>query len=122
MARLSRISSTVSSTSSSGTFSTTVTALSAEHPLAVDEIAHACGAEIEWVAQLVDIGIVEASPRDAQPDSWRFQSADLQRALEARRLERDFGVGLDAAALILDLQREVRHLRAVLRTRGLDDD
>lgn len=116
MARLSRITSTVSS----GSFSTTVTALSASHPLAVHEIAHACGAEIEWVAQLVDVGIVEVSPREAQPDSWRFQSADLQRALEARRLERDFGVGLDAAALIIDLQREVRHLRAVLHARGLD--
>ncbi len=122
MVRLTRISSTVSSSSSSSTFSTTVTALSAEHPLAADEIAHACGAEVEWVARLVDIGIVEASPGEARPDRWRFQSADLQRALDARRLERDFGVGLDAAALILDLQREVRHLRAVLRTRGLDDD
>lgn len=117
MARLSRITSTVSS----GSFSTTVTAVGVAHPLAADEIAHACGAEIEWVTQLVDVGIVEVSPREAQPDSWRFQSADLQRALEARRLERDFGVGLDAAALILDLQSKVRHLRAVLRTRGLDD-
>ncbi|MDB5880094.1 MAG: hypothetical protein JWQ41_3508 [Variovorax sp.] len=124
MARLSRITSTVSSGafSTTATTATTAIALSALHPLAVDEIAHACGAEIEWVTQLVDIGIVEVSPREAQPDSWRFQSADLQRALEARRLERDFGVGLDAAALILDLQHEVRHLRAVLRTHGLEDN
>jgi len=35
--------------------------------------------------------------------------------LEARRLERDFGVGLEAAALILDLQHEVRRLKAALQ-------
>ena len=37
------------------------------------------------------------------------------KALEARRLERDFGVDLQAAALILDLQREVRRLKAALQ-------
>ncbi|MGI4777413.1 MAG: chaperone modulator CbpM [Janthinobacterium lividum] len=115
MARLSRITTTVSSTSSS----TTAIPLDTAHPLAVHEIAHACGAGIEWVVQLVDVGIVEVTPPDAKPDDWRFRSADLQRALEARRLERDFGVELDAAALILDLQREVRHLRAALHARGL---
>ena len=54
-----------------------------------------------------------------RPDDWRFHSADLQCALDARRLERDFGVGLDAAALILDLEHEVRRLKAVLTARGL---
>ena len=49
------------------------------------------------------------------PQAWCFGSADLQSALEARRLERDFGVDLQAAALILDLQREVGRLKAALR-------
>ena len=40
--------------------------------------------------------------------------------VEARRLERDFGVGLDAAALILDLQHEVRRLKATLHHHGLE--
>jgi chaperone modulatory protein CbpM len=66
----------------------------------------------------VSIGIVVVPDVNAPADDWRFQSADLQRALEARRLERDFGVGLDAAALILDLQHEVRRLKALLRTQG----
>lgn len=98
---------------------TTTTALSRAHPLAADELAHACGAEIDWVVQLVEVGIVEVSTPAGQPDEWRFQSADLHQALAARRLERDFGVGLDAAALILDLQREVRRLKAVLQAQGL---
>jgi chaperone modulatory protein CbpM len=43
----------------------------------------------------------------------------LQCALEARRLERDFGVDLDAAALILELEREVRRLKALLHAQGI---
>ncbi|MGJ7488565.1 chaperone modulator CbpM [Variovorax sp. LT2P21] len=99
--------------------SVTTTALGLAHPLAAHELAHACGAEIEWVVQLVEVGIVELSAPSLRPDDWRFQSTDLQQALAARRLERDFGVGLDAAALILDLQREVRRLKAVLHAQGL---
>lgn len=97
---------------------TTTTALGASHPLAIAELAHACGAGIEWVVQLVDIGIIESSAPGRQPEHWRFQSGALQCALEVRRLERDFGVGLDAAALILDLEHEVRRLKAVLRAQG----
>lgn len=101
------------------TVTTTTTSIGEARPLAVDELAHAVGAEIEWVVELVEVGIVEMpSPRPAR-DEWRFHSADLQCALEARRLQRDFGVGLDAAALILDLQHEVRRLKAVLGVQGL---
>ncbi len=100
--------------------SVTTTALGIAHPLAAHELAHACGAGIDWVVQLVEVGIVEAPAPARDPEDWRFQSADLQRALAVRRLERDFGVGLDAAALILDLQREVRRLKAVLQAQGLE--
>ena len=97
-------------------------ALGASHPLAARELAHACGAEIEWVVQLVEVGIIEsrapAGPLE-RPEEWRFHSVDLQCALAVRRLERDFGVGLDAAALILDLEHEVRRLKSVLRAQGL---
>ncbi|MNO01954.1 Chaperone modulatory protein CbpM [compost metagenome] len=74
---------------------------------------------MEWVAQLVEVGIVNAS--GGQPDDWCFYSADLQRALHARRLEHDFGASLDAAALILDLSQEVRRLKAHLRTLGVPE-
>lgn len=100
------------------TTTTTTTMLGTAHPLATEELAHACGVGVDWVAQLVEVGIVEVST--PAPAQWRFESADLQQALAARRLERDFGVGLDAAALILDLQHEVRRLKAALRAQGLD--
>ena len=95
------------------------TVVGSSSPLALRELAHACGAETDWVVQLVEVGIVEVAPAEAPPEQWRFESGALQRALDARRLERDFGVGLEAAALILDLQHEVRRLKATLRARGL---
>ncbi|MDP9909639.1 chaperone modulatory protein CbpM [Variovorax boronicumulans] len=98
---------------------TTTTAIGVSHPLAVNELAHACGADTAWVVQLVEVGIVQITTTDAPPERWEFSSTDLQHALEARRLERDFGVSLDAAALILDLQHEVRRLKAVLQAHGV---
>ena len=86
-----------------------------EHPIAALDLAHACGASVEWVVQLAEVGIVEPAEDALAPDGWLFYSADLQNALEVRRIERDFGVGLEAAALILDLQHEVRRLKAALQ-------
>ena len=95
------------------------TAISRENPIAINELAHACGADIAWVVQLVEVGIIQIETAAATPHDWVFGSADLQTALEARRLERDFGVALDVAALILDLQHEVRRLKGLLAAQGL---
>ncbi|CAB3655054.1 chaperone modulator CbpM [Achromobacter sp. SIMBA_011] len=95
------------------------TVVGKSQPLSADDLARACGAGVEWVAQLVEVGIVDAS--GSRPAEWRFYSMDLQRALHARRLERDFGAGLDAVALILDLSQEVRRLKAQLRALGATD-
>lgn len=94
---------------------TSATVVGKSQPLSVDDLARACGAEVEWVAQLVDVGIVNAS---GEPTQWCFYSVDLQRALHARRLEHDFGASLDAVALILDLSQEVRRLKAHIRALG----
>lgn len=92
-----------------------VVTISRDNPLSAEALAHACGADTDWVTQLVACGIVEGPSPAAHPGEWCFDSADLQSALEARRLERNFGVGLDAAALILDLEHEVRRLKAALQ-------
>ncbi len=92
-----------------------ICAISQDQPLVAQELAYACGATLEWVVQLVEAGIVEVPAASGPPQAWCFGSGDLQSALEARRLERDFGVDLQAAALILDLQREVRRLKAALQ-------
>ncbi len=94
-------------------------AISSDHPIALQDIAHACGVDTDWVFQLVELGILGDLPSATGPDECRFHSAHLQAALEASRLQRDFGVSLEAAALILDLQHEVRRLKAVIQARGL---
>ncbi|MCW0206696.1 chaperone modulator CbpM [Achromobacter veterisilvae] len=98
---------------------TSATVVGKTQPLSADDLARACGQEVEWIARLVEVGIVNASGR--RPAEWRFYSMDLQRALDARRLERDFDASLDAVALILDLSQEVRRLKAQLRVLGADD-
>ena len=88
-------------------------------PLTLRDLARAVGADDQWVLRLVDVEILHVDAPDQPPERWHFRSADLQRALAARRLERDFGANLDTAALILDLQAELRHLRAVLGAHGI---
>ena len=89
-------------------------------PLSVRELARAVGAEDQWVVRLVEVEILHVDTPAEPPEHWHFRSADLQRALAARRLERDFGANLDTAALILDLQSELRRMRALLAAHRVD--
>jgi len=88
-------------------------------PLTLRELARAVGAEDQWIVRLVEVEILHVDAPSEPPERWHFRSADLQRALAARRLERDFGANLDAAALILDLQSELRRVRALIHAHGL---
>jgi len=85
-----------------------------DHPLRMAELAHAAGDRIEWVVQLVDAGVIAPTEPGLPPAQWAFHGEALRCALEARRLQRDFDASIDAAALIIDLQREIRRLRGLL--------
>ena len=98
---------------------TTVTVIDRDADLTAGDLARACHAETAWVAELVEVGIVRARRGD-RPADWAFHGEDLLRARQARRLQRDFGVELDAAALMLDLMEEVRRLKARLRAMGME--
>ncbi len=54
------------------------TAISRESPIAAVELAHACGADIDWVVQLVDVGIIQIETAAGAPHEWVFGSADLR--------------------------------------------
>ena len=84
------------------------------HPLHIAELARAAGDGEPWVLTLVEAGLIAPTVPDAPRAQWVFHGEALRCALEARRLQRDFDVGVDAAALIIDLQREVRRLRALV--------
>ena len=96
-----------------------VTTVVEAEPLTLRELALAVGADDAWVLQLVEVEILHAEAPAGPPERWRFRSADLQRALAARRLERDFGANLDTAALILELQAELRRMRGLLAAHGV---
>lgn len=92
--------------------------LDEDHPLRADELARAAGDRLEWVLALVEAGVIAPTAPDAPSAQWAFHGEALHSALQVRRLQRDFDVGLDAAALIIDLQREVRRLRGLLGGAG----
>jgi len=96
-----------------------VTTVIESTPLSLGELARAVGAEDQWVVRLVEVEILHVDTPSDPPERWHFRSADLQRALAARRLERDFGANLDTAALILDLQAELHRVRALMHAHGL---
>lgn len=80
-----------------------------ELSLDLEELAGACGAEPASIAVRVHAALL--APRDGEPSSWRFGSADLRRARRMAEAERMFDINEDAAAFIADLLEEIDRLR-----------
>lgn len=84
-----------------------------EAPVTLEELARFCEQQTDWVQSLIDQGVVTAL-RGQVAGQWVFTSVSVTRARHVSRLQRDFEVNLDAAALMVDLMEEVRHLRGQL--------
>ncbi len=80
--------------------------------LTLADICRACGAQTEWVVELVHEGVI--SPDGDAPDGWRFTGMHLRHARVAIRLQRDLGVNPAGAALALQMMDEIERLRARL--------
>jgi len=91
-----------------------------EAVLALEELARACGAEAEWIVELVAVGVL--APQGRETPEWRFRAADLTCARRVARLQRDFGASMEAAAVMIDLLHQIDQLRAHLKRAGLDVD
>ena len=83
-----------------------------EVELTLVELCHASQVPAERIIELVEEGIVE--PIGSEPQSWRFQGVCLRRVRCVLHLERDLGVNVAGAALVLDLLEEIEVLRARL--------
>ncbi|MCS6317640.1 MAG: MerR family transcriptional regulator [Nitrospira sp.] len=94
------------------------TVIGDESVLSIEELARACGAESQWIIELVAIGVLE--PEGPETSTWRFHAADLTCARRMARLQRDFDASLDAAAAMLELLEQIEQLRARLKQTGLD--
>ena len=88
--------------------------------LSIEEMVEACGAEVAWVVELVQVGVLSPEGRDEA--AWRFGALDLLRARRLARLARDFEASTEAAAVILDLLDEIARLRARLRRADMEID
>ena len=84
-----------------------------EHVTA-EQLARLCGRQLQWVNELAQIGIIAVRNTQEPMQHWRLNGADLRRAREAERLQHEFDANLDAAALILDLQDEIRRLKSLM--------
>jgi chaperone modulatory protein CbpM len=88
--------------------------------LTAEELARACRAEVSWIAELIEVGILE--PQGEELSGWRFCAADLTCARRAARLQRAFAASTEAVALMLNLLGEIDRLHERLRRAGLDAD
>jgi chaperone modulatory protein CbpM len=81
------------------------------------DLCIACPGQDLQLLALVDEGVLQ--PQGRSPQDWVFQGAALQRARTAMRLQRDLSLGIEGAALVLELLDEIDALRARLRRAGM---
>jgi chaperone modulatory protein CbpM len=88
--------------------------------LSLHEVAVRCGVELQFVEQLVEIGIIEVHSGDptqlpGDAAERRVPSESTLRVHRAARLQRDLGVNLEGAAVILELLEQIESLEHELR-------
>jgi chaperone modulatory protein CbpM len=89
--------------------------LEEEAAISLAELCSACSVHAEYIIALVDEGILE--PECGDTGAWRFAGTSLKRTRMVIHLERDLGVNIAGAALVLDLMEELQGLRAQLKQR-----
>lgn len=101
--------------------------------LTTRDLCRACGSSTEWVIELVHEGVLTIESRTDEgrnvegqdveggtvggeiTETWRFSGPTLERAIRARRLQRDLDLNLPGVALVLELMDEIESLRQRLR-------
>ena len=87
--------------------------------LTLIEIGRACAVDTTFMVELVNEGII-APHFGREPEDWRFHASQLRYVSVAARLQRDLGVNLAGAALVLQLLDEVETLRAQIAAKSCD--
>jgi chaperone modulatory protein CbpM len=75
----------------------------------LEQLSHACQADVEDIIVLVDEGVL-TSTGDG-PQDWRFHGTALLRVRKALRLGRELRLNPAGIALVLDLLDELQRLR-----------
>ena len=84
----------------------------------IEQLCRLAGVDVRWVQQRVADGFV-ATCTGAEDSGWRFDAIALRRVQRLVRLERDFDAVPELAALVADLEEEIRALRARLQRLGV---
>lgn len=93
-------------------------ALLDELSLDVAQLCRMADVDAQWLQQRIADGLVRACAA-GEGDAVRFDALALRRVRRMVRLERDFDAVPELAALVADLEDEVRALRARLQRLGL---
>ena len=88
--------------------------LDQDEAVSIHEICAIVDLRAEVVCQWVAEGVV--TPRGQRVNEWRFSQSQLQRILQARRLQHDLDVNTASLPLVLDLLDEISQLRRRLRS------
>jgi hypothetical protein len=81
------------------------------HALTLHEVALRCGVELSFVEQLVEFGIIEGHT----PGAATYSGEVTLRVQRCVRLQRDLGVNLEGAAVIVELLERIEALEHELR-------
>lgn len=79
----------------------------------VQDIAIRCDVDVGFVEQLVQLGVIDAHPESDR----RFEYEVTLRVGKLVRLQRDLGVNLEGAAVIVELLDRIEDLELALRHR-----
>lgn len=80
------------------------------------ELCRASGAGPDELLALVREGLL--APTGDGPEAWRFSGPALPQARRALRLARELDIGVEGAAIVIDLLDEIERLRSLLRRRA----
>lgn len=84
--------------------------LEEETPLSLEQLCRACAAEREFIVELAQEGVLEVDAGGVL-----FTGRSLRRARTAVRLQRDLGVNVAGAALVIDLLERIEVLERMQR-------
>lgn len=85
--------------------------------LSLAEVSSSFGVSKELVLEIINEGIISVQMDEKK--QWRFDNEALSHIHTVVCLNRDLGVNVAGAGLVLDLLKEIEHLRAQLSTRDL---
>tara|TARA_R110001583_G_scaffold39134_12_gene125730 strand:- start:5988 stop:6317 length:330 start_codon:yes stop_codon:yes gene_type:complete len=89
-----------------------------EQLLTIDELSQVSFTQKTWIIELVNEGII--FPQGDIISNWRFSGRCLERVQIAKRLEKDLGVNISGAALVIELLEENKRLKKEIENKIIE--